>query len=75
MFYAVRKRKYFRFFHINFDTGVTVRYGLFRQVNYFRSSYAARQERNHSEKVSEREWRTHFAVMVLFGPQFSAALS
>lgn len=32
-------------------------YGLFRQVNCFRSSCFARQERNHSEKVSEREWR------------------
>lgn len=52
-----------------------VRYGLFREVNCFRSGCVARQERNHSEKVSERERRAHFAVAVLFGPQFSAALS
>lgn len=67
----------FVFFN-NFDTGVDglpVRYGLFRKVNCFRSGCVARQKRNHSEKVSERERRAHFAVAVLFGPQFSAALS
>lgn len=50
-------RKHFIFFFINFDAGATLRYGLFRQVNCFRPSCSARQERNHSEKVSEREWR------------------
>lgn len=45
------------YFFINFDAGATLRYGLFRQVNCFRPSCSARQERNHSEKVSEREWR------------------
>jgi len=80
IFYAVRKillygKKFiyslYSFISISI-TDVTVCYGLFREVNCFRSSCVARQERNHSEKVSERERCAYFAVAMLFGPQFSA---